>query len=210
MSKPCPAYIDVTTQTQLDKVVAAGDIPVCRGNGTFIASGSTTVRASGSTTVHASGSTTVRAYGSTTIESSPAVAVQKFGRHVKAKGGVIIEVPTSFASVAEWAAYYGVKLSRGRIVVFKAVDDTFRSPHGATYTPGTITTAPDWSPREECGNGLHFSPRAFMATSYNYDATKYVACSVKASEAVLLGDKLKAPSCKVLHEVDLDGVEVSA
>jgi hypothetical protein len=39
-------YVDVTTQDELDRVVAEGNIPVCR-EGFFIARGSATVRAGG-------------------------------------------------------------------------------------------------------------------------------------------------------------------
>ena len=177
-------YVEVATQAQLDKAVKNGDIPVCR-KGFF------------------------SAYDSATVDATPYVAIHKFGTGPKVKGGVVIDVPTTFESVAQWCDYYGVKQSRGRLTVFKGVDANLVSSHGMQYEPGSTVTAPDWDAGEWCGNGLHFSPRAFLTHRYT-EAVRYLACTVKASDVTLLGDKIKAPSCKVLHEVDIDGERVPA
>ena len=69
-------YVNVTTQAELDRVVANGDIPVCRGNGHFVVTGQTTVEAWDQTTVEASGQTTVRASDQTTVEASGQTTVR--------------------------------------------------------------------------------------------------------------------------------------
>lgn len=61
-----------------------------------------------------------------------------------------------------------------------------------------------------CGQGLHFSPHPFMATTYHPEATRWLACKVKVDECVELGNKIEAPRCKVLHEVDEDGRVIAA
>jgi hypothetical protein len=38
---------------------------------------------------------------------------------------------------------------------------------------------------------------------------RFLACEIDLAEAVPLDDKTKARSCRVLHEVDIDGNEVA-
>jgi hypothetical protein len=185
------------------------------GSATVRAYDSATVEASDSATVRASGSATVRASGSATVEASRFVAVTRHGETAKVNGGVLIQIPPTDTPEA-WADFYGLKVSRGTVVLFKAVDDEFRSGHGTTYTPGSKPSAPDWQDHDGCGNGLHFCPRPFMAHLYHTNATRFVACRVKLADLVVIGsypgalpsDKVKAPSCTVLHECDEDGVKL--
>ena len=55
-----------------------------------------------------------------------------------------------------------------------------------------------------------------LARRYHHaDTTRFLACSVKASDVVVISghdvpDKVKVPALKVLHEVDVDGERVAA
>jgi len=58
---------------------------------------------------------------------------------------------------------------------------------------------------------LHFgrSPRAAHVYYSGDGPPRFLACEIDLSESVPLDDKIKARSCRVLHEVDLDGNEVA-
>jgi hypothetical protein len=175
---------------------------------------SATVRAYDSATVRAYGSATVRAYGSATVTASKYVAVHLHSKKVKLTGGVVIDVTDiDLSDRATWLDYHGIRTSRGRVVVFKAVDDKWSTDRGFVYKPGAKLEAPDWNARNECGGGLHFSPSPSHALAYHNGATKYVAVSVAVDDLVPITGgtaKCKARACKVLHEVDLDGKKVAS
>ena len=196
------------------------------------ASGSASVRASGSASVRASGSASVRAYDSASVEAYDSASVRAYdsasvqaSRYVAVhkhrtpygeptvKGGVLIEVPY-IDTFADWCDFHGLARHRKQPVVFKAVDDNLTSGHGHTYPIGEKVTCDDWSPEASCGNGLHFSQTPHHATRYQSDATRWLACAVPAASVLIdsgIGaDKVKAPSCRVLYEVDRDGNRVEA
>ncbi len=179
------------------------------GSSTVTAFDSSTVTASGSSTVRAFGSSTVTAYDSSTVRASKFVAVHHLSERSTVKGGVIIKPKTD--TPADWCDFYGVEVKRGMAVLFKAVEDDWRGgrKHAAiTYRPGDKPSAPDWDPHDGCGNGLHLSPRPFMARTYCASASHFVACKVRVSDMVLIGDKVKVKTCTVLHEVDEDGIPI--
>jgi hypothetical protein len=166
------------------------------------------VSACGSATVSACGSATVRAYGSATVRATALVPVHDHGPEVKVTGGVVIPIREP-ASMVEWCDFYGVGVSRGWATVFKAVNDDLVSDHGFAYPVGSEVACDDWSEVAVCGQGLHFSPRPFMALRYA-TGQRFLAVKVKVAECVVLGDKIKAPRCRVVGEVDEDGVELPA
>ncbi len=179
------------------------------GSATVTAYGSATVTAYGSATVTAYGSATVRAYDSATVRAYDLVPVHDYGPRTTVEAALHIPVKVP-ETMQEWTDYYGSPVSRGWATVYKAVDADLKSGYGFSYPVGDEVKAPDWSDVASCGQGLHFSPRAFMALSYAPNASRFLACKVKVSECVVLGDKIKAPRCKVLAEVNEDGDEVSA
>ena len=228
-------YVDVKTQAELEKVLKKGNIPNCRGNGAFRAYGSSQVtaygssqvtacdssqvtafdssqvKASDSSHVTACDSSQVRAYGSSQVTASAFVAVTIHGKTSKVKGGKIIRIPVITTAV-QWCKFYGVEIKSGVAVMFKAVRNDFKSKRGMEYTPGSTPKAPDWdNGKEECGGGLHFSPRPFMALKFDLEATRFVGCPIKVSEIVVhkdaqYPDKIKAPRVyKPCFEVDIDG-----
>ncbi len=59
--------IDVYTQADMEKAIAAGDLPICRGDGWFVARGSSHVVAWDSSHVEAWGSSHVEAWDSSHV-----------------------------------------------------------------------------------------------------------------------------------------------
>ena len=175
---------------------------------------SASVTASGSASVTASGSASVRAYGSASVRATPYVAVHQLSKRAKVKGGVLLTPPdTNACDAATWLDYYGITVTKaGYAVLFKAVNDDFQTTRGPewTYTPGATLTPTRWVADRECGNGLHLCAAPHLSARYLDGATKFVAVKVKAADIVPLGDKVKVPSLKVLHEVDIDGKRVTA
>ena len=170
------------------------------------ASGSASVRAYDSASVRAYGSASVRAYDSASVRASRYVSVHKHGTNPRVAGGVIIEVPV-VDSVEVFLDYYGVEVTRGVAVLFKAVSDQYISSRNFAYLPGTKPKCDDWSPAARCGNGLHFVPRPWMGLEYQPEATRFVACPVEVSELVLIDEgKVKAPRVfGAVYEVDRHG-----
>lgn len=198
--------IKVRSQAEFDRVVADGNVAVCR-EGYF--------EASGSASVSASGSASVSAYGSASVSASKYVAVHRHGDTARVDGGVLIQVPklTDPETFLEFDdCEVSGRGSRATVVLYKAVDHAFNSYWDANYTPGSRTSCDDWLPEASCGRGLHFSPRAFIARRYFRQATRFVACRVKVADIVVIGDmgadKVKAPACECLYEVDIDGKRI--
>ena len=227
--------IRVTTQAEMDAALAKPRRPIewiaCVGDGEFTAYGSATVRAydsatvwaSGSATVRASGSATVRASGSATVWASKHVAVT---RHVTAYGeptvigGVLIDIPIP-RTAEEWCDLYGVEVTDGVAILFKAVDDDWSTSYsrkaGIAYTPGSSPEAPDWDGGvRECGGGLHFVAHPHEGLEFNERATRFVACPVALADIAVHADatmpsKVKSRRvCGPIVEVDIDGQPIKA
>ena len=131
-------------------------------------------------------------------------------------GGNIIDMPFSVLhDPAAWVAYHGIATKDGTAVVYKAVSQELVAGQGhilTTYAIGSTVEATDWDPDPGCGPGLHFSPTPFHASLYYQGdgEPRFLACEVDVASLVPLGDKCKAPSCRVLHEVDQSGDPVVA
>ena len=140
---------------------------------------------------------TVLAEGDATIDGTPA--------HVTRK--------ELLSSIEGWCQEYGVPIVDGVVVLYKAVNDQYRSGYDFDYTPGSTPIAADWDGgQDECGKGLHFAPRPVMALGFNREATKFVACPIALADirAPQPDDshptKVKARGCcGPVFEVDIDG-----
>ncbi|HET7386824.1 MAG TPA: hypothetical protein VFJ19_09215 [Nocardioidaceae bacterium] len=200
------AYGSATVRAYDSATVRASD------SATVHASGSATVSAYDSATVSAYDSATVSAYDSATVHASPYVAVYRLSMRSTIHGGVVI-TPPDLTTVDGWLAYYGIEPEDGTVVLYKGVDDEFRSVHGATYTPGGTTVAEDFQPTNECGSGLHLCPRPDLTHNY-CTPERYVAVRVRVADIVPVGSvtesaKVKVPSCDVLYECDVDGAQLA-
>lgn len=107
-----------------------------------------------------------------------------------------------------WIKDHELTAAHGEVIMFKAVNEDLYSRHGAWYQIGTTVTAPDYEPGAHCGGGLHFSPTVAGARSYDNSATRFLACAVDRRTMVVITDKAKARSCRVLREVDENGEPV--
>ena len=227
------AYKDVRTQQELDAALAAGHYPQLVGGGSFTVGGSATVRAWGSATVQASGSATVEAWGSATVRASGAcqvivrglanviasafVAVTILSAQAKVEGGVQITPPDTTTGAA-WCEFYGVPVTEGVAVLYKAVEDDWRgkTKTTVTYRPGEEPTAPDWDGgKAECGGGLHFFAHPWEGSRWCDGYKHILGCPVKVDELSAKGqsaqypDKVKAPGvCAPVYEVNVDGERI--
>ena len=180
------------------------------------ASGSAQVRAYGNAQVTASGNAQVTAYDSAQVTASKYVAVT-FSAGIKVTGGVQIKIPL-LKTVRQWCSFYGLPIKGGMVTLFKAVSDTFKASHNDfDYTPGTIPIAPDWDGgKAECGNGLHFSPRPFMALEFCPNAERFVACPIAVKDIAMhpkgkYPQKVKASRCCApVWECDVNGKPIAA
>ena len=102
--------------------------------------------------------------------------------------------PLGLSDPAAWVAYHGIATK---------VAGQGHTP--TTYAIGSTVEATDWDPDPECGPGLHFSPTPSHASLYyqGIGEPRFLACEVDVASLVPLGNKCKAPSCRVLREVDI-------
>ena len=203
----------ITTQAELDAAVKAkADLIEISGSGYFEISGQVSVHAWGQATVRASGQATVHPWGQATVRAEKYNAITIMGSFQgKIKGGVQIKIPI-ISTVKTWCDFNGLKISKGVVIVFKAVNEFFASPRGTEYKPGSMPEATDWDGgKAECGGGLHFSPTPFQALVFNPDAKKFIACPVALKDMRVpqandkYPEKIKARRvCAPCFEVDIN------
>jgi hypothetical protein len=194
----------VTNQAELDAAIERGDalIEISSPAGVWL-------------TLTKSDSSSVVAWGSSRVVATPNVAVHLHSARATTKGGVVIDVTRVDQDGAEWCRHHGVKVSRaGVATLYKAVADDFTSRYGASYSPGTKPSAPDWRDDDTCGGGLHFGPTPRHAKDYMPDASRFVEVGVKVADLrPIPGGTAKAKAPRVVRacvEVDLDGKRVTA
>jgi hypothetical protein len=173
------------------------------------------VTADGTATVRAFGSVMVRARGRVKVEAASGVAVMRHGASGMPGAGVAEAVPP--ATPQEWCAFYGVPVEDGIAVLYKAVDENYDSYHGTSYRPGSMPSAADWDGGEqECGGGLHFSPRPTFALAAPMDEMRFVACPVRLADIAFhhrgfYPAKVKASGvCAPVYEVSEDGTAIAS
>jgi hypothetical protein len=211
------AFGSATVEAFGSATVEAFDSATVRASGsaTVEAFDSATVRAFDSATVRAFGSATVEAFDSATVRASSHVAVHLHSGRARIEGGVVIDhLSVDQTDPASWCAYHGVTVLEGVATVYKAVNDSWTTPRGVDYAPGSSPASDDWSPVGECGGGLHFGPTPGHAAAYYDEATRYVAVGVELATLVpITGSgtaKCKAPRVvRPCVEVDVMGREVA-
>lgn len=189
-------------------------------------------RGDGSGVAHFYGSTVANVYGGNVeaydlvslivraqakIRAGSNVVVRLEGCTMPVEGGIIRQSNQAQWTPEEWAQNYGVKTEETEdgtvLTVFKCVDSGYysqfeRAYKRTCYAPGSNPIADDWHERRECGGGLHFSPTPVHADKYvgegevTMGSRRYLACTIPASEAVPLDDKIKAR--RVLKSVEVD------
>jgi len=160
------------------------------------------------------GSSSVEARESSHVEAGAYVAVHLHSQYVTLTGsGHIIDMTQVDLDNPEiWCTYHGITVEGGRALLYKAVDRRLRTTAHipTTYAIGASVAAADWEATSHCGQGLHFSPSPSRARDCAVSPVeRYLAVSVAVADLIPLGaDKCKAPSCLVLHEVDLWGERI--
>ena len=184
------------------------------GSGKVEARENAFVAAGGSVRVRAFGAAMVRARGRAQIEATDGVSITRHSLAATVSGGHVTDA-VRFATPEEWCEYYGIEVDDGVAILYKAVDQDFNSYHGTSYRPGTEPYAPDWDGGEqECGGGLHFSPRPIFALPRPDDSMRFVACPVRLEDMVVhpqgdYPDQVKARGvCGPVYEVHEDGTPV--
>lgn len=139
------------------------------------------------------------------------MTVLSHGPTVDIPGAHILAVP-EIVTPADWCDYHGATVrDDGTVVLFKAVDNEYRSGRGMVYAPGSTPEAPDWDPGPECGGGLHFCASPAATLIFQPDAARFVACPVALDEIVVhpnatYPQKVKAPRVVApCWEVTIDG-----
>jgi hypothetical protein len=108
-----------------------------------------------------------------------------------------------------WLAERGLTLNDDgtTVTLVKAVLADLSSPVGHSdirYEIGSTVTAEDYTPEPHCGHGLHFCATAEDTREY-VRGVRFLACAVDYASMVPVGNKVKARSCTVLHEISEDG-----
>jgi hypothetical protein len=196
------------------RVTAWGDASVrALDSSTVEAIESANVVAGGTASVRAFGHAFVRARGSANVEAAPAVTVSRQGAGT-VSGGVVTETG-AVESARDWCDHYGVEVNDGVAILFKAVGERFDSFHGLQYEPGSEPEASDWDGgKQECGGGLHFSPRPVLARWRAHGGVRFVGCPVRVDDIVVhprgvYPDKVKARAvCGPVFEVDEHGMPI--
>ncbi len=180
------------------------------GSATVEACDSATVEACDSATVEAWGTTHVAARGRSRVSARPYVAVHLHSAQAQVTGGLVIDVTQlDLNDPATWCEHHGVAVEEGRAVLYKAVDKDLAAGRGyilTTYPVGASVEATDWRDNNECGGGLHLSPRLEQAGSYEQgpaDTRRYLRCTVALTDLRPIdATKCKVRALRVEAEVD--------
>ena len=154
----------------------------------------------GSSSAVASGNAFLRIFSALKITATAHVVILLHGKAKTITGGKKIKAHKPKTPLA-WCKHRGVNSNNGVAVLYKAVNDDYKSPHGTSYAPGSVPVANDWDGgKAECGGGLHFSPSPAAARNFHFEAKRYVACSVALKDIAVHPDgdypeKIKAKGC---------------
>ena len=184
--------ITVNSQAELDKAAKLTDMLIRPGKGYY-----NVEKLGDGSRVYAYDGSRVYAKAGARVDAKAGSMVYAYdGSMVDAKAGSMVDTPE------KWCVFFDVEVCDGVAVIYKGTDNDFRSPHGVSYAPGTIPKADDWDGgKDECGGGLHFSPKPGWTRAYNCNAKHYVACPVRLSDmrppksSDNYPDKIKASGC---------------
>ena len=118
------------------------------------------------------------------MHASKYVAIHLFSQRVTLNGnGHIIDLTAlDLTDPTTWCEYHGITVTDGIALVYKAVDQDWKSHHGTDYSPGSTPEAPDWKPTRECGKGLHFGytpQRALWSAAAPIENPRFLRCGIR-------------------------------
>jgi hypothetical protein len=167
---------------------------------------------------YVSGFVIIRAFDDVKIrQAGSGVCIQQHSARVlieDSRATVLDVSGTDLSNPSTWADHNGLNVTDGKAIVYKALNADLKSGRGLLYPIGEEVVAEDWAATNACGAGLHFAARPVLARAYFGGASRFAACEIDLAEAVGITDsgvpKIKARSCRVLHEVGLDGERIDA
>jgi hypothetical protein len=167
--------------------------------------------------VEASGHCQVSLKGAVRLKAAATVAVFVMGTLAVVEGGGFVQ-NLAIDTPEKWCEHYGVEVTDGHAVLFKALDAEFRANYnGFQYLPGATQKASDWdpNPERECGGGLHFSPSPRHAQRFHPRATRFAGVRVKIATLLIhpdgeSPDKCRGPETLECFEVDIRGKRIEA
>ena len=189
---------------------------VAREQAHVVARGQAHVEAWGQAHVEAREQAHVEARGQAhVVATSPYVSILAKSKDALLSGGYILG--NKPLSALEWLCACGVKVTRGKAVLFKSLNKDWSTKNGVSFKVGKVTAAPDWDASfgGECGKGLHFSPTVAQTKPFRNEGV-FIACQVAVKDMAQLPafaeypDKIRARACKVLYLVNEDGKRLGA
>ncbi len=162
------------------------------------------------------GDSQLRVKGKLNVTAGPTVAIVAIGTLPTIDGGGFVR-RSVIDTPEKWCEYYGIEVADGCAVLFKGLDENFRSGHGGfLYQPGETQRDPNWNPDPglECGPyGLFFSPSPGHTFEFAPGAKKFVGCLVPLAQMIVHADgeyphKVRAPETFGCWEVDVDGKRI--
>ncbi len=150
---------------------------------------------------------------SSVVATSPHVSILAKSKDALLSGGYILG--NKPLTALEWLNACSVTKKRGKVILYKSLNEDWTTRDGVSYKIGQTTIASDWdaSYEGECGRGLHFSPTVSQAKSFR-DEGLFIACEVAVKDMAGLPafaqypDKIRARACKVLYQVDTNGKKI--
>jgi hypothetical protein len=182
-----------------------------RENSQVTAWGNSQVTAWENSQVTARENSQVTAWGNSQVTASGLALAIVRSKNAKARGNThVIKYPKT---IKEWCDIYGIKISKGKINVYKAVDENFCSRDYFKYEIGKKATDQLWNPSTdiECGYGLHFCWDPIACEQFNNKPGHYLLCEVDMKSIAFFDgepqypEKIRAKECKVICEVDRQG-----
>ncbi len=184
------------------------------GNSQVTAWGNSQVTAWGNSQVTTRGNSQVTTWGNSQVTArGMALAVVRSSSAVVKGNKYVIEYPKT---IEEWCERFGVEINKGKIAVYKAVDQDFCSRDNFKYPLGKKATDPHWNPDTniECGGGLHFCWDPIACEQFNNKPGHYLLCKVDVKSIAFFDgepqypEKIRAKECEVICEVDRNGKRI--
>jgi hypothetical protein len=186
-----------------------------RGNSSVVAWGNSSVVARENSSVEAWGNSSVVAWGNCVVRLLSAIklTLKKFSVGIsigvkanlqfKAETATYVEVPASTYDKDEFLDIYSKNIQDdGRILLYKSTqgDDTDHFTGKIKYEGVVHPEKWDGDENRQCGDGLHLSPTASLAKSYNPGKIK--RCLVRPEDFVVYPHDISKVRCKCVEVIE--------
>ena len=193
------------------------------GNSSVEAYDNSSVKAYDNSSVTAWGNSSVKAWGNSSVKAYDNSSVTAWGNcqvlNAERKNESITvhanaRIVYNPANIEEWADWYGIPITDGKIKLYKAVHkikDMYFADYNREfkYTIGETAVADcfNFDNAEECGHGIHMAVKAY-AVDYGKSWADMAILELEADASEVVVPlyncwKVRAPKVKVLREVPL-------